>query len=302
METKHDILIQNKRDVQFKFTIQRKITVIRGDSATGKTTLFQMVSDANSSRGSGVSISCDVPVKALYETGYKYELENESGNVYIVDEDFGPLKSKEFASAVLKSQNCFILITRESLSGIPYSYKEIYHIKTSGKFHFLERTYPDYETFEEQDKIITEDEDAGFEYYRKIYGDKVGTSYGNSNLSKYGEKASLLIGDGCAIGAFIQDLVLTHASLYLPESFEWKLLQNGMFQNIPEVNQMLERPEKVVDTNYASIERYCTDLLTDITRNTEAQYTKSKLNECYIEACCCKGKRCQFFTREKRIM
>lgn len=114
-------------------------------------------------------LSCDVPVKALYETGYKYELENESGNIYIIDEEFGMLKSKEFASAVIKSQNCFILITRESLPGIPYSYKEIYHIKTSGKFHSLERAYPDYNVFEERKKIITEDEDAGLEYYQRMH-------------------------------------------------------------------------------------------------------------------------------------
>ena len=55
METKHDLLIQNKRDIQFKFTIRRKLTFIRGNSATGKTTLFQMVSDANSTRISGVT-------------------------------------------------------------------------------------------------------------------------------------------------------------------------------------------------------------------------------------------------------
>ena len=73
METKYDILIQNKRDIQFKFTIRRKFTILRGNSATGKSTLFQMVSDANSSRFSGVTISCNAPIKALYETGYKYE-------------------------------------------------------------------------------------------------------------------------------------------------------------------------------------------------------------------------------------
>ena len=28
METKYDILIQNKREVQFKFSINRKITII----------------------------------------------------------------------------------------------------------------------------------------------------------------------------------------------------------------------------------------------------------------------------------
>lgn len=38
METQHDILVQNKRKIQFKFSIYRKFTVIRGDSATGKTT------------------------------------------------------------------------------------------------------------------------------------------------------------------------------------------------------------------------------------------------------------------------
>ena len=301
METKHDILVQNKRDIQFKFTVYRKFTIIRGDSATGKTTLFQMVSDANSLRQSGVTISCDVPVKALYETGYKYELENETGNIYVIDEDFGPLKTKEFAAKAVSSENCFIIITRESLSRIPYSYREIYQIKTSGKFHSLEKVYSKYEKFEERERIITEDEDAGLEYYQYFYGNKVISSRGNSNLSKYGSEESLLIGDGCAIGAYIQDLILTRSSLYLPESFEWKLLQNGMFQHIREVKAMEELSESIVDTSYASMERYCTELLVEITRNSPAQYTKSKLNECYLKPCCFKGQKCEFFVRNKKV-
>lgn len=56
METQHDILVRNKRAVQFRFTINRKFTFIRGDSATGKTTLFQMISDAGSTRGTGVTV------------------------------------------------------------------------------------------------------------------------------------------------------------------------------------------------------------------------------------------------------
>lgn len=300
METKHDILIQNKRNVQFKFSIRRKITIIRGDSATGKTTLFQMVSDANSSRLSGVTVSCDVPIVALYENGYKYELENESGKIYIVDEDFGPLKTKEFSSLVLKSQNCFIIITRESLPGIPYSYKEIYKIKTSGKYHMLENIYEKLEQFEEQNFIVTEDEDAGLEYYQHFYGNKVISSHGNSNLSKYGNEETLLIGDGCAIGAFIQDLMLTKAKLYLPESFEWKLLQNGMFYQDNYVSKNIKAIENI-GTEYPSIERYCAVLLAEITRNTPAQYTKSKLNQCYMEPCCCKNTKCEFFSRNKKL-
>lgn len=300
METQHDILVQNKRKIQFKFTIYRKFTVIRGDSASGKTTLFQMVSDAMSSRMSGVTVSCDVPVKALYEGGYRYELANESGNIYIVDEDFGPLKTKEFAAAVLKSDNCFILITRESLPGIPYSYREIYKIRTSGKFHSLERVYSEHREMDLRERIVTEDEDAGLEYYRHFYGEAVLTSHGNSNLSKYGNEKTLLIGDGCAIGAFIQDLELTKAALYLPESFEWKLLGNGMFWKKTEVQRLMEEPGKAVQTEYGSIEKYCSELLSDLTRNTPAQYTKSKLNPCFTEKCCCKNTRCEFFTKEKQ--
>lgn len=37
----HHITIQNKR-VRYDFDVRRNITVIRGDSATGKTTLVDM--------------------------------------------------------------------------------------------------------------------------------------------------------------------------------------------------------------------------------------------------------------------
>ena len=282
METKYDILIQNKRDIQFKFTIRRKFTILRGNSATGKSTLFQMVSDANSSRFSGVTISCNAPIKALYETGYKYELENESGNIYIIDEDFGPLKSKEFAAIVSKSENCFILITRESLPGIPYSYKEIYEIKTSGKYHSFENVYTEYDKFHECDHIVTEDEDAGLEYYQHLYGDKVKSSFGNSNLSKFGQPDTLLIGDGCAIGAFIQDLLLTKSILYLPESFEWLILQSGVIQN-RSLRKILEKPFDFIESSeYFSWERFFSELLMELTKESYLKYAKRKLNQAYL--------------------
>lgn len=211
------------------------------------------------------------------------------------------MKTKGFASLALRSDNCFIIITRESLPAIPYSYKEIYKIKTSGKFHFLEKIYPDFDKLIEKDVMVTEDEDAGLDYYKYHFGDKVVTSHGNSNLSKYGSCDSLLIGDGCAIGAYIQDLVMTRSELYLPESFEWKLLNNGMFANDQAVRQLMEHPEKAVDSSQVSMERYCADLLIDRTANTPAQYSKSKLNTCYIKPCCCKGATCEFFTRDKKL-
>ena len=289
METKHDVIVNNKRGVQFKFTVYRKFTIIRGDSATGKTTLFQMVSDAASSRMSGVTVSCDVPVRPLNESGYLRELQEESGRIYVIDEDFGPLKSMEFAKAATISDNCFLIITRESLSAIPYSYKEIYGIKSSGKFHSLERIFPDYETLRDADAIVTEDEDSGYEYYKTYFGSKVSSSKGNSNLSKYGSDNTLLIGDGCAIGAYIQDLLLTGADLYLPESFEWLILNSGLIEE-KNVRNILEQPENFIDSReFLSWERFFTKLLMDVTKESYLQYRKAKLNKAYLHE---KSKKC----------
>ncbi len=44
MTGKYDIEVYNKR-VHYHLTIKRNITVIRGDSATGKTELLRMISD-----------------------------------------------------------------------------------------------------------------------------------------------------------------------------------------------------------------------------------------------------------------
>ena len=44
MKGKHIVTVRNRR-VQFTLELERNITVIRGDSATGKTTLVGMLRD-----------------------------------------------------------------------------------------------------------------------------------------------------------------------------------------------------------------------------------------------------------------
>ena len=40
----HRVVIQNKR-IRYDFEIRRNLTIIRGDSATGKTTMIDMVQE-----------------------------------------------------------------------------------------------------------------------------------------------------------------------------------------------------------------------------------------------------------------
>ena len=59
MKGKYHIVVQNKR-LHYEFDIQRNITLIRGDSATGKTTLYDMISlAARNGDNSGVKVQCE---------------------------------------------------------------------------------------------------------------------------------------------------------------------------------------------------------------------------------------------------
>ena len=42
MRGMHKIIVQNRR-VQYKFTLSRNITILKGDSATGKTKMIEMI-------------------------------------------------------------------------------------------------------------------------------------------------------------------------------------------------------------------------------------------------------------------
>lgn len=59
MKGKHRITVQNKR-IRYDFEIKRNITIIRGDSATGKTALVDMIREYyENGAESGVELKCD---------------------------------------------------------------------------------------------------------------------------------------------------------------------------------------------------------------------------------------------------
>ena len=65
MKGKYRVVVQNNR-LHYEFEIRRNITIIQGDSATGKTTLINMLRQAeNLGRSSGVDVVCEVPCRVL---------------------------------------------------------------------------------------------------------------------------------------------------------------------------------------------------------------------------------------------
>lgn len=135
----HAVKVSRRRGVSFSFTIRRNLTVVRGDSATGKTTLYDMVADhTRLGDESGVSIQCDVPCVALTDIEWVNQLDGFSDSIIFIDEGFRDVFSDAFARAVEGSSNYFVLITCADIPSLPYSVDEIYKIKTSGKYHTSE--------------------------------------------------------------------------------------------------------------------------------------------------------------------
>ena len=59
MKGKHKVIVSTKR-LKYEFELRRNLTIIQGDSATGKTTLVDMIRDfVNNPTGTPVEVICD---------------------------------------------------------------------------------------------------------------------------------------------------------------------------------------------------------------------------------------------------
>ena len=307
MKGMHHIVIQNKR-IRFAFSIKRNITIIRGDSATGKTTLFSMIEEyGNLGKDSGVQIQCDKACVALSGKYWQETLENIHDSIVFVDEDSRFLKTKDFAKRIRNSNNYYVLITRENLPALPYSVEEIYGIHCSGKYMDTRQVYNlFYKIYSETNpgkilikSLITEDSQAGFTFFSQVSktrGICCESAGGKSNilgilqekLLDKEQKETLVIADGAAFGpemAHISQLLRGNVNikLYLPESFEWLLLYADIL-NKPSIRKKLEEAENYIESEkYFSWERYFTDLLMEETKDSPYPYDKSNLKDFYLQ-------------------
>ena len=155
LKGKHHVLLETNR-VKYEFSICRNITILQGDSATGKTTLVELLQQfARRGAGSGIRLESDVPVRVFAGDGEDWRsfLQNPKPGILFFDEDYPFVHSREFAREVAESEHYFVLITRKPLHNLPYSIREVYGIRTTGKFHFPEQVYNEfYPLFPEQFK------------------------------------------------------------------------------------------------------------------------------------------------------
>ena len=302
MKGRYDIVIQNSL-VQFKFTVNRNITIIRGDSATGKTTLVDMVRQYSiGGVSSGVTISCEKECTVLTGLRWESEIAAIRDSIVFIDEGFEFISSDSFAEAIRKSDNYYVLATRETLPNLPYSIREIYGLKNvtrRSKYQEYDRIYSEFYPLYDDEKpsvpelLIVEDTNAGYEFFRAIC-EKVGiecvSANGKSNIyntiRKCEGKTVLVVADGAAFGPEMERVFSLRKAkrvmFYLPESFEWLILKSGLIDG-NRVMEILDHPyDHIISEKYFSWERFFSALLVEETEDTYLKYKKSKLNKNYL--------------------
>lgn len=303
MKGKYSVFVQNNR-LRYEFTISRNITIIRGDSATGKTTLLDLLNAYDrDGESSGVLVKCDVPCVVIGGQRWEENLQFIHNSIVFIDECNRFIKSEDFAVRVKESDNYFVIVTRDDLPNLPYSVKEIYGIRESGKYAGLKQVYNEFyclygelENAElaQEDVVIAEDSNAGFEFFSSLCDEKIEciSANGKSNvfkaLQEHREERVLVIADGAAFGCEMEKVMQLikigrRIVLYLPESFEWLILNAGIFDD-SELNAILNAPSEYVDSKeFFSWERFFTDLLVKKSRGTYLQYNKRSLNKAYLQ-------------------
>ena len=304
MRGTYEVKVSNV-NVSFTLELERNITILSGDSATGKTTLIEMLRDfEESSRSSGITVHCKRPCRVLTNADWEYRLNGIRDSIVFLDEGNAFVKSEAFARAIQNSSNYYVIVTRESLHQLPYSVKAILKLKTTGRRgKTYVRAYPQYDHLADPvgeisriQEIVTEDSNAGYEMFDHIAAENhiscisaQGKSNVFSQLTNRTADRVLVIADGAAFGSELEKIYqLMEAqpnkiTLYLPESFEWLVLRSGILGS-QTPKEILDHPSDNIESSlYFSWEQYFTDLLIQLTHDTVLHYSKNRLNPSYLQ-------------------
>ena len=307
MRGSYQVKVSRKRGTSFKFTVRRNITIVRGDSGTGKTTLYEMIADyTRLGAQSGVTVQCDRPCVALTDVDWRNQLSKISDSLVFVDEGLEEVASDGFAAAVRESSTYYIIFCREELSNLPYSVNEVYRIKTSGKYHSFVQMYTESDHCRyslskvkpkhDFDVLLTEDSKSGLQFYSrhfksgKVQCETAGTNSGILKwLLNHAGMHVYVIANGAAFGPYADRVLKLQrespdfVTVCLPESFEWLLLRSGVVK-ADGLEEILSDPSSHIESSeFFSWERFFFEYLKEVTKAKDGfAYQKNRIPDAFL--------------------
>lgn len=300
MTGEYEVNVRNKY-VEYTFKVNRKISLLTGASATGKTSLVDALRNDFSVVTSTVEVYAPLP-KDVYSV-----LSSVHNSIIVLDEECSFLGSDAFSTAAKVTDNYLVLITRKNLEALPFSILSIFEFKERAKsagalrpmyLNFAAQRYRDNKKTVLPSKVIVEDSNSGYEFFSKSLSCPVISAEGKSNVEKVlmaevqrGTNGIAVIVDGAAFGSCVEGVMSIYKVfgrklnivVLAPESFEWLLLKFA-YSRVKAVQDRLVEPWKFCDVSkYFSLERYFTSLLTQAgLNNVPKRYTKSELNPYFL--------------------
>ena len=270
---------------KFDIELKRKVTIIRGYSGTGKTSLFKCI-ESSRKNNNNVSVKSDLPVATVIDMDHNDSFISFSNNrIYIIDEDSILLDKDNLqylSNEISKSNSYFIIISRSDTLDLVYSVYSIMRLfserRDNSQYYTLVPFYSE-NTFDinnELEGIITEDNNINGSrvvFFKDFCNIPTIGSSGNKSIYSMLLKNRNYLGiiDAEAYGAFISKVINdSRINYWLPRSFEYLLLNASEFEYVP-----AEDFEDIC--KFLTFERYYTYVIEECSKKAKTYYDKADL-------------------------
>lgn len=262
----------------YNISLEQQITVIIGNSSTGKSTLVETL---NKKR---VNYETDAS-KLFYDINELFIDIYPEKSLFILDEDLIDLNEKlSYISSIKRSDLYFLIMSRKSLRQIPLSVESVHKfINVQGitkNVNYFNRELIKINKF---NKLIVEDSKSGYYFFKKCV-DSCESSYGNSNLLKMMSKTNLIIFDSLGFGGYITELLdkvnndpsllYTHYKSFEAFILEEVYRESTDFKSINPEKEAYIRLKEILP----GYSKACTDLRRILNKNEKSILEKSALS------------------------
>ena len=137
MKGRHVIGVTSRK-ATYRLELERKVSVIKGNSGTGKSSLIRLISEyLEFGKKSGIKISVDSSASLGVLTNsseWEKVLDSVHNTILFIDEDVDYLYSEGFQKELWKADCYMVIVSRSgSFMGLPYSISGIYELVTEKK-------------------------------------------------------------------------------------------------------------------------------------------------------------------------
>lgn len=285
-----------ENNLEYILNLESRITIITGASATGKSTLIRYIENYNKDSYNAIKIESEKELIHLTPVMVRNKFELNEDTIYFMDEGDN-VKSKEYFTLVNDTRYKFVIITRDvSYPSISYDIEDIYEIKYNNGVNKLVKRYKNNYRTNKLDvninKIFTEDEKSGYEFYKKLDNYSVFSTKGASRVPYKIKKNnnSIFIVDSLGFGPYINRALMyleSSSSIFIaPKSFEYLILTSLFSYSREELEYKLESYREsyhLINKFNINDENIYYQILIDECFGLSIDYNKSYLPDYFVE-------------------